>query len=256
MSEEMDEAAEKEGQAEKNRKQAEENRQRIEALEEALGNQVEEVLEETLKEKVEGLKDDLKEDLSQIVEERVSQVSQEQGAVREMREAVQKAVQETLSEGVPLKGEREFRQLREKIGRFMRRARTMTELMDAKEGAQRRVTKALKNVRERGKEARKEMRAKTRLVESSAKALDGAWWKVAVPTVLTVAVAFLGVIAWGTVETIPRAWRTTEEEQVDIREMRRLERATGAMTDEQLEQFRTLLQKAEKQEKESSEPQD
>lgn len=54
------------------------------------------------------------------------------------------------------------------------------------------------------------------------------------------------LILWSTTTlslyTLPRAWRMTEAEQEAMRELRTIERATGAMTDQQAKTYQELIE--------------
>ncbi len=248
LREEMDGAAEKgeqveknREQAEKNREQAEENRQKIEAME----NMLKEIAEE-----LKGLRSDLSKKIDRA-EEATEEVSSEV-------EKVIKAINRMRSEGVELEGLSEVRDLRRKISRFLSMMEMETSEAKSINNHLQRLRHLLRKVEEQAKKKNGEIAKGANMAKSG-----GEWaYKVAMwsPMLGVVGglVGFLmqAVLTWVGYPILPQEVRMSPNEIDRVMRDRRVERAADQMTEKELKQFRSLLQEAEKEAKESSGPQD
>ncbi len=248
LREEMDGAAEKgeqveknREQAEKNREQAEENREKIEALE----NTLEEIAEE-----LKGLRSDLSKKIDRA-EEATKEVS---GEV----EKVIKAIDRIRSEGIELEGLSEVKDLRRKISRFL-------SMMEVETSEAKSVNNLLQRVRDQLRKVEKQAKKKNgEIAKGATMAKSGGKWAYTVARwslVLVVVGGLVGflmqaVLTWVGYPILPQEVRMSPNEIDRVMRDRRVERAADQMTEKELKQFRSLLQEAEKEAKESSEPQD
>jgi DNA repair exonuclease SbcCD ATPase subunit len=261
LREEMDEAAEKEGQVEKNREQAEknreraeENREKIEALETMLETTLEKKLEEKLEEKVEGLKGGV----SQTVKEELQRARakrSETSSLEERASRIEKAattIENRLDQGIELKG---VEDLRRKIGRFL-------TVADLKKREEKSLSNAMGRLQDWKIQAEGEIQdLKSRLasgvrtIQGSAKTIStGAWWSPVTGLVGgLVGVMMLALLTRVGYPILPQKARMTPSEISRVERSRHLDRVEGQMTEEEYDRYQTLLKKAEKR---LGEPQD
>ena len=252
LREEMDGAAEKGEQVEKNRQQAEKNREQAEENREKI-----EALENMLEEKIEGLKDEV----SQTVKEELQRARAkrtETSSLEERVSGVEKAntsVENRLDQGIELK---EAEDLRRKIGRLV----TLANLKKKEEEL---LSDKMQDLRESEiqvegeiQDLKNSLESEVGKIEKSAeKILTGAWWSPATGLVGgLVGVMMLALLSWGGYPILPQEVRMSPGEIDRVMRDRRVERAVDQMTEKELKDFRSLLQEAEKKTGESSRPQD
>ncbi len=221
LREEMDGAAEKGEQVEKNREQAEENREKIEGLENTLENMMEEIAEEV------------------------------NGEV----EKVIKAIDQMRSEGIDLK---EVEDLRKKISRFVTLADLKKEEEELLSDKMQDLRESEIQVEGEIQDLKNSLESEVEKIEKSAeKILTGAWWSPVTGLVGgLVGVMMLALLSWGGYPILPQEARMSPGEIDRVMRDRRVERAVDQMTEKELKDFRSLLQEAEKRTGESSRPQD
>jgi hypothetical protein len=250
LREEMDGAAEKGEQVEKNREQAEENREKIEAMETTLEN----MLEEKLEEKIEGLKDEV----SQTVKEELQRARakrSETSSLEERVSGVEKAitnVENRLDQGVELKG---VEDLRRKISRFV----TLADLRKTQEESLSNKMQDLQDwkIQAEGEiqDLKNKLASGVRTIQDSAETIStGAWWSLATGLVGgLVGVMMLALLSWEGYPILPQEARMTPSEISRVESSRYLDRAVEEMTEEEYDQYQTLLEKVGKR---VGEPQD
>ncbi|MCS3785459.1 hypothetical protein [Salinibacter ruber] len=245
LREEMDGAAEKGEQVEKNREQAEENREKIEGLENTLENMMEEIAEE-----VEGLRSDLSKKIVRA-EEATEEVN------GEVEKAI-KAINQMRSEGIELEGLSEVEDLREKLSRYLK-------LVDLEKSGAKSADDLLQRVRERLIEVEEQAKEKNEEIAKGAKKAksggERAYTVAKWAPVLGVVGGLVGFLmqaglTWVGYPVLPQEVRMSPGEIDRVMRDRRVERAVDQMTEKELKDFRSLLQEAEKKTGESSRPQD
>ncbi len=249
LREEMDGAAEKGEQVEKNREQAEKNREQAEENREKI-----EALENMLEEKIEGLKDEV----SQTVKEELQRARAkrtETSSLEERVSGVEKAitsVENRLDQGIELK---EAEDLRRKIGRFV-------TLADLKKKEEELLSDKMQDLRESEiqvegeiQDLKNNLKSEVEKIEKSAeKILTGAWWSPATGLVGgLVGVMMLALLSWGGYPILPQEARMTPSEISRVESSRYLDRAVEEMTEKEYDQYQTLLKKVGKR---LGEPQD
>jgi len=269
LREEMDEAAEQEGQAEKNREQAEknreqaeENRDRIEALETmletmletTLEKKLEEKLEEKLEKKVEGLKDGVSQTVTEELQ-RTRAKRSETSSLEERASRIEKAattIENRLDQGIKLK---EVDDLRRKIGRLV-------TVADLKKREEKSLSNAMGRLQDWKIQAEGEIQdLKSRLasgvrtIEDSAETIStGAWWSPAMGLVGgVVGVMMLALLSWGGYPILPQEARMTPSEISRVESSRCLSQVKSQMTEDEFDQCQKLLKRAQKK---LGEPQD
>ncbi|MCS3679375.1 DNA repair exonuclease SbcCD ATPase subunit [Salinibacter ruber] len=246
LREEMDGAAEKGEQVEKNRERAEENREKIEALEN--------MLEKKLEEKIEGLKDEV----SQTVKEELQRAQakrSETSSLEERVSGVEKAITSVgnrLDQGVEL---REAEDLRRKIGRFVTLADLKTSQEESLNSAMGRLQDWKIQAEGEIKDLKNKLASGVRTIQDSAETIStGAWWSLATGMVGgLVGVMMLALLSWGGYPILPQEARMTPSEISRVERSRYLDRAVEEMTEEEYDQYQTLLKKVGKR---VGEPQD
>ncbi|MCS3758257.1 hypothetical protein [Salinibacter ruber] len=253
LREEMDGAAEKGEQVEKNRQQAEKNREQVEENSEKI-EALENMLEKKLEEKIEGLKDEV----SQTVKEELQRARakrSETSSLGERVSGVEKAitnVENRLDQGIALE---EAEDLRRKIGRFVTLADLKRSQEESLSNAMRRLQDWKIQAEGEIQDLKNKLASGVRTIQDSAETIStGAWWSLATGLVGgLVGVMMLALLSWGGYPILPQEARMTPSEISQVESGRYLDRAVEEMTEEEYDQYQTLLKKVGKR---LGEPQD
>jgi hypothetical protein len=249
----MDEAEEMAEEESASRK-AEENRDRIEALEEAL--------EEVLKKKFEGLKGDLKEGLGQVVGQMVEEklqpalaaersLAEERSDLEERLSSAEEAIRglETrLDQGVEVKQTEEMKDLRRKISRFL-------SLADLRKEQEKTMSNEIQRLRRWKGQTEREMKERQRKLDSAERTTrdsaetirTAAWWSPVTAFVGgLVGLVMMALLTRVGYTILPQSLRMTPTEIEQVMQERNRDVLEQEMTEEELNQYRESLKKAEK----------
>lgn len=196
----------------------------------------------SLEEKIDRIPSQLEEaqpsaEVTKEIEKEIANVAEEIVEVKAM-----------LERGIPIEGKKEFRRMRKKLSRLLENMHTKAGMMDVEERLRESVREELEALRTEQKRTKDELNDLTWRLKSSADALDAVWWTTIGVGMMggAVGAALLALVAWTATETLPQEWRMTAEEIERVRQDRGRDRLKQAMTEDEWQRYRSLLEKVGK----------
>ena len=150
---------------------------------------------------------------------------------------------------------REAEDLRRKIGRFVTLADLKTSQEESLSSAMGRLQDWKIQAEGEIQDLKNKLASGVRTIQDSAETIStGAWWSLATGLVGgLVGVMMLALLSWGGYPILPQEARMTPSEISQVESGRYLDRAVEEMTEEEYDQYQTLLKKVGKR---LGEPQD
>jgi hypothetical protein len=196
----------------------------------------------SLEEKIDRIPSQLEEaqpsaEVTKEIEKEIANVAEEIGEVKAM-----------LERGIPIEGKKEFRRMRKKLSRLLENMHTKAGMMDVEESLRESVREDLEALRTEQRRTKDELNDLTWRLKSSADSLDAVWWTTIGVGMMggAVGAALLALVAWTATETLPQEWRMTAEEIERVRQDRGRDRLKQAMTEDEWQRYRSLLEKVGK----------